>query len=106
MLGRPCDEVGGAVDGVDHPHAGRRAEQVEDPGIGRDGLLADDDPLLDEWAIVVPSAEPVVMAAIDLRSDSEDLERRFLYAVSRDPEVVAECARLLGATSREGASVD
>ena len=68
--------------------------------------LDDDDPLLDEWAIVVPSAEPVVMAAIDLRSESEDLERRFLYAVSRDPGVVAECARLLGATSRESASVD
>ncbi len=68
--------------------------------------LDDDDPLLDEWAIVVPSAEPVVMAAVDLRSDGEDLERRFLYAVSRDPDVVHECARLLGATSREDASVD
>ena len=68
--------------------------------------LDDDDPLLDEWTVVVPSAEPVVMAAIDLRSDSDDLERRFLYAVSRDPHVVQECARLLGAVPRESASID
>ena len=68
--------------------------------------LDDDDPLLDEWAIVVPSAAPVVLAAVDLRSDGEDLERRFLYAVSRDPDVVQECARLLGAVPRERASVD
>ena len=68
--------------------------------------LDDDDPLLDEWAIVIPSPAPVVMAAVDLRSDAGDLERRFLYAVSRDPAVVAECARLLGATSRESASID
>lgn len=59
--------------------------------------LDDDDPLLDEWVIVMPSAEPVVMAAVDMHSDAEDPERRFLYAVSRDPEVVVECARLLGA---------
>ncbi len=68
--------------------------------------LDDDDPLIDEWAIVVPSTEPVVMAAVDLRTDSADLERRFPYAVSRDPDVVHECARLLGATSGGGASID
>ena len=68
--------------------------------------LDDDDPLLDEWAVVVPSAAPVVMAAVDLRSDADDLERRFLYAVSRDPDVVRECARLLGAVPREPATVD
>lgn len=68
--------------------------------------LDDDDPLLDEWAVVVPSAQPVVMAAVDLRSEGEDLERRFLYAVSRDPGVVRECARLLGATPRERATAD
>ena len=68
--------------------------------------LDDDDPQLDEWAIVIPSRQPVVMAAVDLRSSGEDLERRFLYAVSRDPDVVHECARLLGATSREGATID
>jgi hypothetical protein len=68
------------------------------PGVTGVSLDDDDDPLLDEWAIVVPSAEPVVLAAVDLRSDGADLDRRFLHAVSRDPEVVAECARLLGAT--------
>ena len=68
--------------------------------------LDDDDPLLDEWAVVVPSGAPVVMAAVDLHSDAGDLDRRFLYAVCRDPGVVRECARLLGATPRERAAAD
>lgn len=66
--------------------------------------LDDDDPLLDEWVDVLPSArDPTVLAATDLRSDGDDFERRFLYAVSRDPEVVDECARLLGVVPHEPA---
>jgi hypothetical protein len=82
---------------------GRGLHAALAPGVTGVSLDDDDDPLLDEWAIVVPSTEPVVLAAVDLRSDVQDLERRFLYAVSRDPEVVIECARLLGGAPRESA---
>jgi hypothetical protein len=59
--------------------------------------LDDDDPLVDEWSIVVPGEDPVVFAGTDLRNaDCSDSDRCFLYAVSRDPEVVAACARALG----------
>ena len=57
--------------------------------------LDDDDPLVDEWVVVVPGS--VVFAATDLGTigGSED-DRAFLYAVSRDPQVVAACAQALG----------
>ena len=59
--------------------------------------LDDDDPLVDEWTVVVPGEHPVVFAATDLGlTDCADDERCFRYAVSRDPEVVAACARALG----------
>lgn len=59
--------------------------------------LSDDDPLVDEWTVVLPGAEPVVFAATDLgRTDCADDDRCFAYAVSRDPAVVAGCGRLLG----------
>ena len=59
--------------------------------------LDDDDPLVDEWVVVVPGAEPVVLAARDLgQSDCADDDRAFSYAVSHDPHVVAACGRLLG----------
>ncbi len=59
--------------------------------------LDDDDPLVDEWVVVVPGAEPVVLAATDLgRTGCDDDDRTFSYAVSHDPEVVAGCGRLLG----------
>ena len=59
--------------------------------------LDDDDPLVDEWVVVLPGAEPVVFAATDLRvPDCEDADRCFSYGVSRDREVVEGCARLLG----------
>ena len=59
--------------------------------------LDDDDPLVDEWAVVLPSADdPVVLAATDLGAGGDGIDRQFLHGVSRDPEVVAECARLLG----------
>lgn len=59
--------------------------------------LDDDDPLVDEWSIVVPGSDPVAFAGTDLHNAGcSDSDRCFLYAVSRDPEVVAACARSLG----------
>ena len=60
--------------------------------------LDDDDPLVDEWVVVLPSpSRPAVFAGTDLKTDCDlDEERCFLYAVSHDPDVVRECARLLG----------
>lgn len=62
-------------------------------GIGLD----DDDPLADEWVVVLPGADPVVFAATDLgHSDCDDDDRCFAYGISHDPHVVASCGRLLG----------
>ena len=59
--------------------------------------LQEDDPLVDEWVVVLPGSDPVVFAATDLgRTDCSDDDRCFLYGVSRDPHVVAACGRLLG----------
>jgi hypothetical protein len=59
--------------------------------------LDDDDPLVDEWIVVLPGPAPVVLAATDLRiPDCDDGDRCFSYGISREPEVVEECARLLG----------
>ena len=69
-----------------------------DPGV-RGVDLEEDDPLVDEWVVVLPSPErPFVMAATDLRRPyADDLERDFTYACSADPDVVATCADLLAA---------
>lgn len=59
--------------------------------------LSEDDPLAHEWVVVLPGNDPVVFAAVDLRTSGvADDERAFSYAVSRDPHVVASCGRLLG----------
>ncbi|HWG94507.1 MAG TPA: DICT sensory domain-containing protein [Mycobacteriales bacterium] len=60
--------------------------------------LDDDDPLVDEWVVVVPGDRPVVFAATDLRVPDcdDDLARCFSYAVSRDPALVRACAQALG----------
>ena len=59
--------------------------------------LDDEDPLVDEWVVVLPGAEPVVFAATDLRIPGcDDAERCFSYGVSRDVGLVEECGRLLG----------
>ena len=59
--------------------------------------LDDDDPLVDEWVVVLPGHEPVVFAATDLHvAGCEDEDRCFSYGTSSDPEVVQECGRLLG----------
>ena len=72
------------------------------PGV-RGVDLAEDDPLVDEWVVVLHAGElPSVLVATDLhRAGAVDLERDFAYATSRDPEVVAACADLL-AGSRAG----
>jgi hypothetical protein len=58
--------------------------------------LDEDDPLVDEWVVVLPGDDPVVFAATDLGvSDCEDRDRCFAYAVSRDPELVEACAHAL-----------
>ena len=64
--------------------------------------LDDDDPLVDEWTVVLPSpAGPAVFAATDLREPCDsDLERCFLYAISYDADVVDACMRLLSPVSR------
>ncbi len=61
--------------------------------------LDDEDPLVDEWTVVLPGPRrPVVFAATDCRSEGvEDMRRTFTWAVSRDPEVVLAAAELLGA---------
>lgn len=59
--------------------------------------LDDDDPLVDEWVVVLPGHEPVVFAATDLHVPGHvDEERSFSYGLSRDREVVEDCGRLLG----------
>ena len=59
--------------------------------------LDEDDPLVDEWVVVLPGHDPVVFAATDLRlPDCDDADRCFSYAVSRDPAVVRACGQRLG----------
>jgi hypothetical protein len=59
--------------------------------------LDDDDPLVDQWVLVLPGDAPVVLAATDLgRTGCADLDRDFTVALSVDPDVVSACARLLG----------
>jgi DICT domain-containing protein len=59
--------------------------------------LDDDDPLVDEWVVVLPGNDPVVLAATDGGdTEGEDAARSFTYGISRDPQVVASCGRLLG----------
>jgi hypothetical protein len=59
--------------------------------------LDEEDPLVDEWTVVLPGPDPVVFAATDLRIPGcEDEERCFSYGVSRDAELVLACGRLLG----------
>ena len=69
------------------------------PGV-RGVDLDEDDPLVDEWVVVLHSAHrPSVLAATDLHGPgSVDLERDFAYATSSDPDVVAACAGLLAGT--------
>lgn len=66
------------------------------PGVTGIGL-ADDDPLVDEWTVVLPGARPQLFTATDLgRTGCTDDDRCFSYAVSQDPELVTACAQALG----------
>ena len=55
--------------------------------------LDEDDPLVDQWCVVMAGgARPVVLAAIDLDVGSApEQDRCFHYAISHDPLVVAAC---------------
>jgi hypothetical protein len=72
-----------------------------DPGV-RGVDLAEDDPLVDEWVVVLPApGHPLVLAATDLRTGAAaDLDREFTCAVSSDAAVVAACADLLTRPAR------
>jgi len=66
------------------------------PGV-RGVSLDDDDPLVDQWCLVVPSEEhPAVFVATDGVLHGGDGQRPYTWATSRDPEVVRECALALG----------
>ena len=72
-----------------------------DPGV-RGVDLDEDDPLVDQWVVVLPSpTSPAVLATTDLRQPyAVELDRDFACAVSTDPEVVAACATLLKEPAR------
>ena len=59
--------------------------------------LAEDDPLVDQWCLVIAGGtRPVVLAATDLQAAaSTEQDRTFTYAVSRDPLIVTACLALL-----------
>jgi hypothetical protein len=58
--------------------------------------LDDDDPLVDQWAVVFEGDDPVCLAARDLLGPDTVEERAFEYAVTRDAAVVREVAASLG----------
>ncbi len=70
-----------------------------EPGV-RGVDLDEDDPLVDEWVVVLSSpTRPAVLAATDLGQPYDlDLDRDFVCATSFDPQVVAACADLLART--------
>ena len=59
--------------------------------------LDEDDPLVDEWVVVLASPRhPTVLAAIDLKHPrTADLDRTFEHAVSHDEQIVRQCLALL-----------
>lgn len=91
-----------AVAGADVTLLARGLQSWLAPGV-RGVDLAEDDPLVDEWVVVLPAADrPSVLVATDLRrSDVLDLDRDFAYATSCDPEVVSACAQLLSGAASE-----
>ena len=79
-----------------------RARPAGLAGTGVVGVALDeDDPLVDEWAVVLPGADPVVFAATDLRVPGcEDDDRCFSYGVSRDRSSSTPAAACSGSERR------
>jgi DICT domain-containing protein len=69
----------------------------EEPAAGvRGGHLTGDDPLRDEWTVVVVSPHfSGALIARDVGDDGPDLERRFDYVITHDRELVTEAARIM-----------
>ncbi|KZF10207.1 MAG: EAL domain-containing protein [Rhodococcus sp. (in: high G+C Gram-positive bacteria)] len=58
--------------------------------------LAADDPVREEWVVVVLSPHfSAVLAAKDLGDTGPDMDRRFSYVLSHDPALTVDCARSL-----------
>lgn len=71
------------------------------PGV-RGVDLADDDPLGDEWTVLLAGRSFTCLAAQDLLEPApEDPERTFAWARSDDPRVVADAYEVLAADLRE-----
>ncbi|SDY68741.1 EAL domain, c-di-GMP-specific phosphodiesterase class I (or its enzymatically inactive variant) [Micromonospora pattaloongensis] len=65
------------------------------PGV-RGTRLADDDPLRDEWNVIVVGPHyAAALVARDLGDDGPDRERRFEYAITHDRPLVLQAARSL-----------
>ena len=64
--------------------------------------LDDDDPLVDQWAVVFEGEDPVCLAARDLQGPDAVEDRAFEYAVTRDPAVVRQVAADLGVEPDRG----
>ncbi|WP_370328446.1 EAL domain-containing protein [Euzebya sp.] len=99
LLASQCSLVAAFAAGMDsEPAAGVRGADIPD-----------DDPLRDEWTVVVIS--PHYAAALvgrDLGSGGEDMDRRFAFAVTHDRSLVAELGTALMArvAERRGSRID
>ncbi len=58
--------------------------------------LEPDDPVCEEWVVVVLSPHfSAVLAAKDMSDGGPDMQRRFSYVLSHDPQLTVDCARSL-----------
>lgn len=58
--------------------------------------LEPDDPVREEWVVVVLSPHfSAVLAAKDMGDTGPDMNRRFSYVLSHDPQLTVDCARSL-----------
>ncbi|WP_206511023.1 EAL domain-containing protein [Rhodococcus sp. BGS-1C] len=62
----------------------------------RGANLEPNDPVRDEWVVVVLSPHfSAVLAAKDLGDTGPEMQRRFSYVLSHDPQLTVDCARSL-----------